>query len=72
MIITSSAPIDFATNIQIKPMGPEIRFALNLILKRTDYGIPAPVTKTLDPIVTPARRHAWTPTLKGSQNAPSS
>ena len=33
---------------------------------------PAPHTNTNEPKVTPARRQAWTPTLKGSRMAPSS
>jgi len=33
---------------------------------------PAPQTSTFWPIVTPARRHAWTPTDSGSSRAPSS
>jgi hypothetical protein len=45
-------------------------------LCRTDaciqLGLPAPQTRTVSPIVRPARRHACTPTDNGSSNAPSS
>lgn len=66
-----SAPMALAASILTRPMGP-LKSNEGHVKDVSLSMLPAPVMNTFDPIVTPARRQAWTPTLNGSQNAPSS
>lgn len=57
-MIIVSAPMALAANILTKPIGPSDIYRLGLNRNIYCESLPAPVTNTLDPIVTPARRHA--------------